>query len=94
MAMLGNSTVKYKPSSKGAKQLLNSPAMIAGINSCVQNIKANAFSGTSGSGAVFIADTRPGKTRAHGVVKTANAEAARLNAKNNTLLKALGSGRV
>ena len=85
---------KYKPSSKGSKQLLNSPQMIAGINKLVTQAKDNAYSMCGGGADVlFVADTRAGKNRAHGMVKTANGAAAAMNSKNNVLLKALGSVR-
>ena len=82
---------KYKPSRKGGRELMNSPEMMKGIDKAVQEAKDNAYHMCgSGKEVIFIADTQTGKNRAHGMVKTGNYNAARLNADNNILLKALG----
>lgn len=89
-----STTVKYKPSSKGARQLLNCPEMIKGIDAAVQTMKDNAYSMCGNNDAVFVADTQAGKNRAHGMVKTNNYAAAVINSKSNVLVKALGSVKV
>lgn len=46
------------------------------------------------AGKGFEPSVQQGKTRPHGIVKTATFKARRDNARHNTLLKALNAGRV
>lgn len=85
--------VRYKPSRKGSRALLNSPAMQDGLLRAAYDVSDGAYAGTSGSGALFVADVEPGRNRAHAMVKTGNSEAATHNARTNALLKALGGAR-
>ena len=44
-------------------------------------------------GGEYKADVRPGKKRAHAMVKAADFKAARMNAKSNILLKSMDAGK-
>lgn len=57
------------------------------IESAAERIAAAAGTG-------FEPSVQQGKTRPHGVVKTATFKARRDNARHNTLLKALNAGHV
>jgi hypothetical protein len=57
------------------------------IESAVQRIATAAGKG-------FEPSVQQGKTRPHGIVKTATFKARRDNARHNALLKALNAGRV
>lgn len=46
------------------------------------------------AGPGFVFDIKQGKKRPHGVVKAKTFEARRRNRKENTLLKAVGAGRI
>jgi hypothetical protein len=83
---------RYKPSSAGARALLNSPAMMDGIGRMVAQgcADANAMN-RHGSG--YEADVRPGMNRCHGMIKTTDFGSILDNARHNTLLKALGGVR-
>ncbi|MBQ9005359.1 MAG: hypothetical protein IJ092_03180 [Atopobiaceae bacterium] len=83
--------VRYKPSAVGSTQLLNSPEMIAGIDAIVQGIAARA-NAMNHHGGEYVADTRPGRRRCHGMAKTGDIHAIVDNTYHNTLLKAMGGG--
>lgn len=89
--------VRYRPSSKGARALLNSPEMMSGLQGVVNGIRDSAYGGThqlrSLGSPLYVADVQAGRRRAHAMVKTANLAAAIDNARRNTLLKALGGAR-
>lgn len=78
---------------------INSAAAIQILNSgpvqalCLSKAQAIANSANAAAGGGYAADVQAGKTRAHALAKTINAKGMRDNAKNNTLLKSLGSGR-
>lgn len=84
-------TVRYKPSSAGATELLNCPQMLTAIGDIVQGVasRANAMS-NHGDG--YVADVRTGKSRAHGMVMTTDFGSILDNSAHNTLLKALEGG--
>lgn len=86
-------TIRYKPSRKGSRQLLNSPEMLGGLQQVVSGIRDECYAGTGGTDALYVADVQPGRNRAHAMVKTGNGAAAAHNARTNALLKALGGGR-
>jgi hypothetical protein len=82
--------VKVKINSSGARQLLNSSAVQGELLKRAEKIKASADGMGSGK---YAADVRPGKNRAHAMVKTTDFKSMASNAKHNTLLKSLDAGR-
>lgn len=84
------SKVKVRMNSRGAVGLMNSSEIQNDLLNRAQRIKSQAD--TFGSG-VYVADVRPGKTRAHAMVKTSDPRSIVSNAKHNTLLKSLDVGR-
>ena len=79
--------VKVKMSSAGAVALMNSSGVQANLMEHASRIGASANSMGSGT---YVADVQPGRERAHAMVKTTDAASRRDNARNNTLLKAMG----
>ena len=77
----------FKLNSNGVRELLKSDKMSRAINGVVQSTIATA-------GTDFEGDTRPGKNRIWGVVKSSNYKGYRKCLKENTLLKALGGQHV
>lgn len=76
--------------SRASVQLMNSPEIQSDLLRRVEAIRDTADSIGSGK---FAADVRPGKTRAHAMVKTTDAKSIKSCQKHNTLLKAMDSGR-
>ena len=74
----------------GVRSVLNCAEVQADLLKRAQRIKSRADSMGSG---VYEADVRPGKTRAHAMVKTTDARSCASNAKHNSLLKSLDAGR-
>lgn len=69
---------------------MNSPEVQDALLERANAIKARADSMGSGT---YEADVRPGKNRAHAMVKTVDAKSRASNAKHNSLLKSLDAGR-
>lgn len=89
--------VRYKPSSKGARELLHGPEMMSALEACASAIAGDASSMAMGAGfdgAEFEADVQAGKRRPHAMAKTTNYKSMAANAHANVLLKALGGGSV
>lgn len=83
-------TVKVKMSTPGCNAVRNSPEVQADLLARAERIRARA--GGFGSGK-YEADVRPGKTRAHAMVKTTDIVSMASNRKHNTLLKSMDAGR-
>ena len=77
--------------SDGARELLNSSGVQSILLARAQRIKSSADGMGSGK---YEADVRPGKNRAHAMVKTPEGDFLTMQSqvKHNTLLKALGAG--
>lgn len=75
---------KWKPA--GYRQMNNS----AGVQSALLGRAYRIKSAAESMGGTYAADVQPGKRLAHAMVKTADFEAIRKNAKYNSLLKASG----
>lgn len=73
----------------GMRALRNSAEVQADLLARAQRIGSRAET----MGGDYAADVRPGKTRAHAMVKTDGVHAARANAKKNSLLKSIDAGR-
>lgn len=69
---------------------MNSPEVQDALLERANAVKARADSMGSGT---YAADVRPGKNRAHAMVKTTDAKSRASNAKHNSLLKSLDAGR-
>ena len=82
--------VKVKINSTAARQILNSGVVQGELLKRAQRIKSSADS--MGAGTV-AADVRPGKNRAHALVKTTDHISKKSNAKHNTLLKSMDAGK-
>lgn len=84
--------VKVMINSAGAKSLLNSSEVQADLLKRAERIRARADGMGSGR---YEADVRPGKNRAHAMVKTPQGDFKTMasQAKHNTLLKSLDAGR-
>lgn len=82
--------VKVKMNSAGARAILNSAGVQGNLLNRANGIKASAEGMGNGK---YSADVRPGKNRAHAMVKTTDFVSIKSNAKHNTLLKALGAGK-
>ncbi len=78
--------IRVKINSAAARALLNSAEVKA-------DIARRAGAVAAGAGEGFEASVQEGKSRARASVITADVEAIRKNAKNNTLLKNLDLGR-
>lgn len=78
--------IKVKISNQGARAVLNSAEVQRDLLSRAERIR-------DGAGDGYAADVRPGRTRAHAMVKTETFEARRDNARSQTLLKNLDRGR-
>lgn len=72
-----------------ADAIRNSDAVQKELLARAQKIARQA----SASGAVFTADVRPGKHRAHAMVKTTDRYSQSVNAQNNTLVKSMDAAR-
>lgn len=79
--------VKVKMNSAGCIAVLNSESVQGSLLNKANNIKTSA--GSIGKGS-YVADVKPGRTRAHAMVKTDDYKACLDNSKHNTLLKAMG----
>ena len=82
--------VTVKMNSSGARQILNGSAVQGELLKRAEKIKARADGMGSGE---YSADVRPGKNRAHAMVKTTDFKSMASNAKHNTLLKSLDAGK-
>ena len=82
--------VKVRMSSAGSRAVMNSEGVRADLLARADRIRERAES--MGSGA-YAADVRPGRNRAHAMVKTTDARSIASNAKHNSLLKSLDAGR-
>lgn len=82
--------VKVKINSAGARAVLNASSVQADLLRRANGIKHSAEAMGKGT---YSADVKTGKNRAHAMVKTTDIVSIRSNAKNNTLLKAMGSGK-
>lgn len=78
--------------SKGVKVIINRSAVRDLLRSDEAEgiCKELADGVASRAGTGYAVDTRKGKNRANATISAASAAAARDNAKNNTLLKAMG----
>lgn len=83
-------SMKVVMSKSGARDVMNSQAVMDDLLSRAETIKATADGMGSGK---YVADVRKGQNRAHAMVKTTDAISCASNAKHNTLLKSLDSGR-
>ena len=82
--------VRVEMSTPGSIALLNSEGVQQDLLRRAERIKASADSMGSGE---YVADVRPGKTRAHARVKTAGTwRDYYSNRKHNSLLKSLDAG--
>ena len=84
------SGVRVKINSRAARALLNGPEVQGELLARAEKVKASAESMGSGE---YVADVRPGKNRAHAIVRTTDIESRRSNAKHNSLVKGLNAGR-
>ena len=82
--------VKVKINSAGARKILNGSAVQGDLLRRAEKIKASADGMGSGE---YAADVRPGKNRAHAMVKTTDFISKKSNAKHNTLLKSMDAGK-
>ena len=82
--------VTIKMNSSGARKILNGSAVQGDLLKRAEKIKARADGMGSGE---YSADVRPGKNRAHAMVKTTDFKSMASNAKHNTLLKSLDAGK-
>lgn len=82
--------VTIKMNSSGARKILNGSAVQGELLKRAEKIKARADGMGSGE---YSADVRPGKNRAHAMVKTTDFKSMASNAKHNTLLKSLDAGK-
>lgn len=85
---MGSCRVRISPS--GARAILNSAEVQDDLLGRAERIKGRADAIGSGK---YEADVRPGRNRAHAMVKTTDAKSMASNAKHNTLLKSLDAGR-
>ncbi len=67
----------------------NSPKVQSEILARAERVKKQAES----FGGEYKADVRPGRKRAHAMVKATDFKAVRMNAKSNILLKSLDAGK-
>lgn len=82
--------VRVVVKASGARQILNSQEIQDDLLERANRIKSKADSIGSGK---YVADVRPGKNRAHAMVKTTDARSMASNRKHNTLLKSVDAGR-
>ena len=82
--------VTIKMNSSGARKILNGSAVQGDLLRRAEKIKASADGMGSGK---YAADVRPGKNRAHAMVKTTDFISKKSNAKHNTLLKSMDAGK-
>ena len=78
-----SNNVKVVLNRSAVRELLQSNAMEAAVKEVADGVASRAGTG-------YAVDTRKGKNRANATISAASAAAARDNAKNNTLLKAMG----
>lgn len=76
--------IRVKMNSRGAVELMNSAETQALLLEHAQRAAGRAGPG-------FVADVQPGRTRAHAMVKSTDYQSMRAQAKDNALLKAIGS---
>lgn len=79
--------VKVVPDSGGYVEVMNGSAVMGLLQQYTDGIRDAADSMGHGR---YVCDVRPGKNRAHGRVRTDDVVARVDNARNNTLLKAMG----
>ena len=84
------SKVRVKMNIPGCIAYRNSDSVQSDLLDRAERIRAQAE--TFGSGH-YTADVRPGRTRAHAMVKTTDARSIASNRKHNSLLKSIGAGR-
>lgn len=89
MAKLEMKFSKVVLHSAGVREVMNSGEVQSELLSRAEPIASHAES----FGGSYEADVRPGRTRAHALVKTKDRYAERANAKHNALLKSLDAGR-
>lgn len=88
---------KFRFHHGAAAMVMNSPAVQGELDKLAQAAKARADSMLPADAAPFEADTRPGRTRARGMVKTSSDSGRagfrnrQAQARNNILLKASGA---
>lgn len=80
------SKVEIKLNSAGMEELLRSPAVMADLRA-----RANRIARSAGFG--YRVYVEQGRSRARASVVAGSRRARRDNARNNTLLRALGAGR-
>ena len=83
---MAKNQVVVKMNNRGCNALRNSEGVQAYLLSQAERIRSAADSVS----AEYVADVQPGRTRAHAMVKTTDYASRMDNAKNNTLLKAMG----
>ena len=83
---MAKNQVVVKMNNRGCNALRNSEGVQAYLLSQAERIRSAADSVS----AEYTADVQPGRTRAHAMVKTTDYASRMDNAKNNTLLKAMG----
>ena len=76
--------IRVKMNSRGAVELMNSAETQATLLEQAQRTARRAGPG-------FGADVQPGRNRAHAMVKSSDYQSMRAQAKDNALLKAIGS---
>lgn len=82
--------IRVEMNHSGAREILNSPEIQAELLRRANRIREAADGMGSG---VYAADVKPGKSRAHAMVKTTDFKSMASNAKHNTLLKAWNAGK-
>lgn len=84
--------IRFTPKEKGFTEVRNWPTTQKMLLDKGHAI-ASAAQSKSYKGAVYECDVRPGKTRAHAQVKTANASAYWSERKNHALTASIDAGR-
>ena len=82
------SNVRYKPNSKGMRQMLNSSDACGMCTEKANEIAARANGMFDASG-YMVSPGRAGRNRAHAIVYTGDIHSMRSNRLHNTLLKSL-----
>lgn len=89
MAKLKMKFSKAVLNGSGVREAMNSGGVQSELLSRAEPMADHAAS----FGGTYEADVRPGRSRAHALVKTKDKYAERANAKYNALLKSLDAGR-
>ncbi len=79
---------------KGCTEILNSAAVQKALENSAKGMLASCEKGHVTKGAKYTADVRPGKKRAHGMVKADNYAARVDQSSHDTMTKAISSGKV